>query len=156
MDFDKQKKILQRLNEEYNRDVLNFNKFIGFEINNNDIFNTYSNQYFNYQSESNQSESNQTNSSELDYPELKFNFKRKHLLKIIHPDKINYLINSEIQNINKSTFDTNKQLLANCVSNILSNNLNLVESLIWVPENGHLIDEIISVVMKINPLYKMK
>ena len=33
---------------------------------------------------------------------------------------------------------------------------NLVENLIWVPENGRIIDEIISIVMKINPLYKMK
>ena len=128
MDFNKQKKILQKLNEEYNKTTLNFNKFVNIQnyvdIDNNIKFNT------NYTNQTNTNQSDEKINNEFEYIDLKFNFKRKDLLKIIHPDKINYLINSNQQITNPNIFENNKQLLANCVSNILSNNLNLVDSLI--------------------------
>jgi hypothetical protein len=148
-DLNKQKEILRRLTEEYQNDVTNYNKFANInnyvkqnhEKQNNDksSYESYFKSYIFDTIDDINDDIDNINDSNIKFNNIEFNFKRKHLLKIIHPDKIHFLFELNISN---NELETNKKIIVECVTEILSKKLNLVNSLVLLCQKSDIFIQI--------------
>jgi hypothetical protein len=156
MDWNKQIEILNKLTSEFNKDYASFISFTKIdefisklgELNklNKNATVIYGTEYTFYQNNVEQSEiqSNPQTHDEINiFKDI--NVKRKHLLRKIHPDKIDNLINSYKKDMGINIdidFNAEKEKILLCATKIISEKLNVIDSFVLLSNKTLLFDHI--------------